>query len=337
MNLYAGLDIHTEKLYGTVVDKQGETIAQRSLPYTKEAIRSFFAGMPSSKLKIAIEACGIWRGAYKLLTELGYDVVLASPLKTHQIACKKKTDKVDSRILADLLRTGYLPEVYIPSEDVLKLRDIARHRARLVRIRSMLQCKVKAYLNRDGIKFKRGWSRESLEYLKKLDPKIANFVSIIEAASEEIKQVTKEINSISSNRYLTSLLQTTPGIGKFSSLMILGEIGDVKRFSNPKSLVSYAGLCPGIYQSANKSYDVRNKACNKWLKWIITECSGRAVMLHHRYMRHYHRVKHRKGFKTANMSFTDCIIVALMKQNGIGKVMTFDEGFKKIKGISTIQ
>jgi len=145
MNLYAGLDIHTEKLYGTVLDEQGETIVQGSLNHTKEAVQSFFAGMPSSKLKIAIEACGIWRGAYKLLTELGYEVVLASPLKTHQIACKKKTDKVDSRILADLLRTGYLPEVYIPSEDVLKLRDIARHRARLVRIRTMLQCKVKAY------------------------------------------------------------------------------------------------------------------------------------------------------------------------------------------------
>ncbi|MCD5409572.1 MAG: hypothetical protein LRZ87_02255 [Methanocellales archaeon] len=86
MKEYAGLDIHTEKLYGTVLDKRGDIVVRGSLPYTKAAIQSFFA--------------------------------------------EKKTDKVDSRILADLLRTGYLPEVYIPSEDVLKLRDIAR----LVRI-----------------------------------------------------------------------------------------------------------------------------------------------------------------------------------------------------------
>lgn len=322
MNLYAGLDIHTEKLYGTVLDEQGKTIAQGSLNYTERAIQSFFAGIPSSKLKIAIEACGIWRGVYKLLTELGYNVVLASPLKTHQIACKKKTDKVDSRILADLLRTGYLPEVYIPSEDVLRLRDIARHRARLVRIRSMLQCKVKAYLNRDGIKFRRGWSRESLEHLKKLDPKIANFVSIIEAASEEIKQVTREINSIAGNMHLTNMLQTVPGIGKFSSLMILGEIGDIKRFSNPKSLISYAGLCPGIYQSGSKSHDVANRACNKWLKWIITECSGRAVMLDSRYMRHYYRVKKRKGFKTARRS------VARKMLTDVWHMLTKEEPFK---------
>jgi len=102
--------------------------------------------------------------------------------------------------------------------------------------------------------------------------------------------------------HLTNLLQTIPGIGKFSSLMILGEIGDIKRFPNPKSLVSYAGLCPGIYQSGNKSHDVANRACNKWLKWIITECSGRAIMLDSRYMKHYYRVKKRKGFKTARRS-----------------------------------
>jgi transposase len=321
-DLFGGLDIHTEKLYGTVLDERGDTVVRGSLPYTKKAIQSFFAGMPSSKLRIAIEACGIWRGAYKLLTELGYEVVLASPLKTHQIACKKKTDKVDSRVLADLLRTGYLPEVYIPSEDVLKLRDIARHRARLVRVRSMLQCKVKAYLLRDGIKFKRGWSRESLEYLKNFDSKIANFVSIIEATNEEIKQVTREINSIAGNMYLTNLLQTSPGIGKFSSLMILGEIGDIKRFSNPKSLVSYAGLCPGIYQSGSKSYDVRSRACNKWLKWIITECSGRAVMLDNRYMKHYYRVKKRKGFKVARRS------VARKMLTDVWHMLTKEEPFR---------
>jgi transposase len=53
------------------------------------------------------------------------------------------------------------------------------------------------------------------------------------------------------------------GIGKFSSLMILGEISDIKRFSNPKSLVSYAGLCPEIYQPGSRGHDVANRACNK--------------------------------------------------------------------------
>jgi len=321
--IYVGLDIHTNGFYGTIMDKQGEIIAEGKINYTKEAVQNFFAGISSSKIRVAIEACGIWRGVYRLLTELGYEVVLASPLKTHQIAARKKTDKVDSKILADLLRTGYLPEVYIPSEDVMKLRDIARHRARLVRIRSMLQCKIKAYLNRDGMKFTGGWSKESLAYLKKLDSRIANFVIIIETINEQIKEVTREVNNIARNRYLTKLLQTVPGIGNFSSLMILGEIGDVKRFDHPKSMVSYAGLCPGIYQSGDKSHDVVNRACNKWLKWIISECSGRAALLDNRYMKHYYRVKQRKGFKVARRS------VARKMLTDIWYILTNEEPFRE--------
>ena len=322
-DIYIGLDIHTDGFYGTMMDTQGKVIAEGRSNYNKEAVQNFFAGISSARMKIAIEACGIWRGVYKLLTEIGYEVVLANPLKTHQIAAKKKTDKVDSRILADLLRTGYLPEVYIPSEDVTKLRDIARHRARLVRVRSLLQCKIKAYLSRDGIKHPGGWSKESLEFLKNLDRRIANFVRIIGTINEEIKEVTREINEIARNRYLTKLLQTVPGIGEFSSLMILGEIGDIKRFDNPKSLVSYAGLCPGIYQSGNKSHDVINRACNKWLKWIVTECSGRAAMLDNRYMKHFYRVKRRKGFKVARRSVTRKMLT------DIWYILTNEEPFKE--------
>jgi len=177
--MFVGLDVHAEELYGTILDRQGEIVVQGGIPNRKEAIQGFFGGIPSSKLTVAIEACGMWRGTYNLLRDLGYETVLANPLKVHQIACKKKTDKVDSRILADLLRTGYLPEVYIPSEDVLRLRDLARHRASLVRIRASLKCRIKSYLLRDGVKYKMGWSKKSLEYLKGLDPKIANFVRII--------------------------------------------------------------------------------------------------------------------------------------------------------------
>ena len=249
--LYAGLDVHRDSLYGTILDRQGGVVAQGGFPSRKEALQCFFAGIPSSGLRVAIEACGFWRAAYKMLAALGYEVVLSNPVKTHQIACRKKTDKVDSRILADLLRTDYLPEVYIPSEDVIRLRDIARHRARLVRIRSSLQCKIKAYLQRDGVPFNGGWSKKNLELLKSMDPRIANFVRLIEAANEEIKLVTREINTIAMNKRLSVLLQTAPGIGKIASLMILGEIGDIRRFEEPKSVV--------------------NKACNKWLKWIVSQ------------------------------------------------------------------
>jgi transposase len=81
--------------------------------------------------------------------------------------------------------------------------------------------------------------------------------------------------------------------------MILAEIGDIKRFKTPKALVSYSGLCPGIYQSGSTERNIRNNAVNKWLKWIIYECSGRATMLDTTFQKCYHRVKKRKDFQTA--------------------------------------
>jgi transposase len=107
--LYAGLDIHKEKFAGCIMEKDGNIIREHTFPSSKKALEQFLSNIPSSEITIAIEACGLWRGAHRLLTDMGYSVKLANPKKTHDIACQKKTDKVDARILADLLRTHYLP------------------------------------------------------------------------------------------------------------------------------------------------------------------------------------------------------------------------------------
>lgn len=300
--IYVGIDIHKRELTGTAMDKDGEILFYGNFPCTAAAAQSFLSGVPASTATIAIEACGLWRGVYTMLTGLGYHVVLTDPGKIHRIAGAKKTDKIDSKTLADLLRTGYLPELYIPSEDVLRLRDLARHRVRLVRIRKIPQCMIKGQLNRDGIEYEKGWNKRNLAYFKNISPHIANFVEIIEVLNQQITYIDGQIRKVAHNKPLAVLLQTVPGIAEFSSLMILGEIGDVNRFKTPKHLISYAGLCPGIHQSGAKSHPVQNKACNKWLKWIMYECSGIATRMDTKYMKHYYKVKKRKGYQTARRS-----------------------------------
>lgn len=299
---FVGFDIHKSTFYGTIMDKHGGIIAEGNVKYSNEGIQNFLGFMPSTKYKIAIEACGLSRGVQKLLEDLGYDVVQANPLKTNRIAGDKKTDKVDSKTLADLLRTGYLPLVYVPSDEINKIRDIARHRTRLVRMRAGNKVRIKSYLHRDGKKFPGGWTKETLARLKEMDPMIKDYVEIIEILDIQIKQMEKEIQSIARNNYNMVLLQTIPGIGAISAFLIFGEIGDIRRFDNPKSLVNYAGLCPGVYQTGNTNYDVINRANNKWLKWILTECAGRAAMFDNRYLTHYAKVNKRKGWKIARRS-----------------------------------
>jgi transposase len=318
-----GLDIHEIDFYGNIMTKQGQEITEGPVKYSEPGIQNFLGFLPSTEIIIAIEACGISRAVYKLLTNMGYEVVVANPKKTHEIACNKKTDKVDARTLANLLRTGYLPTIYMPDDDVLKLRDIARHRVRLVRTRTRLKLMIRSHLVSIGKDPPGNWNKKTIEELKEIDPMIANFIEIIKTTNEQIREVEYKIKRTAHNKYLVKLLMTIPGIGEFSAILILGEIGDIKRFDNPKSLVNYSGLCPGVSQSGKKSRDTINNENNKWLKWIMTECGGRAAMLNKIYMKHYMKVKKRKGFKVARRS------VARKMLTDIWHILTKEEPFNK--------
>src|SRR4030042_6241688 len=95
--LYGGIDIHKEKLAGCIMDGDGNITREHTFPSSKKAVERFLCGIPSSGITIAIEACGMWRGIHKILTELGYPVKLANPKKTHDIAGRKKMDKIDAK------------------------------------------------------------------------------------------------------------------------------------------------------------------------------------------------------------------------------------------------
>ncbi len=314
--VYAGVDIHKEKYVGCIIDKEGKVLLEKTFPPTKEGVQSFLC-LPVST--IAIEACGMWRAAMHLFREHGCEVKLTSPKKTHDIAAKKKTDKVDAKTLANLLRTGYLPEVYIPSDEILKLRDIARHKANLTRQKTQIKCKVKSHLLMRGIPYtKRIWTKPQLAKLREMDDlNLNNWLRLYDTLVVEEKEVLSRIGNISRNKKLTQLLMTMPGIGQYSALLILAEIADIKRFKTAKELVMYAGFCPGIFQTGNTERSVGNQAVNKWLKWIVSECSGRAAIMQNRFQFHYAKIKQRKGFKVARRSIARKMITIIwhMLQN----------------------
>ena len=298
--LYGGIDTHKENFVGYIMDEEGRLVREHSFPATKEAVEKFTTGIPNSQMTIAIEACGIWRGAYNIFRELGYEVKLASPKKVHDIVGSKKMDKEDAKALANLLRTNYVPEVYILDDDVLRLRDLARHKANLTRLRVKVQVKIKGYLLREGVKYgKNIWTKKALSELSEKDLNVKNRITVYWCLKGEEKEVMNRIRKMAKNMKKATLLMTMSGTGEYSAILILGEIGDIKRFKTPKELVSYAGLCPGIYQSGNTERTERNQAVNKWLKWILYECSGRASMLDPRFQSYYYKVQKKKGFKTA--------------------------------------
>ena len=298
--LYGGLDIHKESITGCVLDEQGMLVREHTFPPTKKAVESFTAGLSNADTIFAMEACGLWQGAYKMFSDLGFTVKLANPKKTHDIASNKKTDKVDARILADLLRTRYLPEVWIPTDEIIELRDITRYKSRLTRTRVQIQNKIKSILLMKGIAYRKTiWNESSLKKLEKQDPQLKSYIHLYRVYKKEEEQMKRRIEKIARNKKLPSLLLTMKGVGPLSALIIYAEIGDIHRFASPKELISYAGLCPGIYQSGERMKTKKNTMVNNWLKWILYECSGIAIKLDPRFTQYFNKMKQKKNYQTA--------------------------------------
>lgn len=301
---YIGLDTHRETIHGTAIDKNGEVIYSDKFPNTKEGLQNFMKDFPSWSSVIAVEACNFWRGCHKILSEMGYKVKLANPVKCHQIANEKKTDKIDSKILADLLRVKYLPEVYIPTEEINALRDLTRHKIHFTRFKVKIQNKIKSCLSRNGLSYEDDlWNKEGQQWLKELkNYEVNSFVGLYKTIVKEEKTIKDKIEKIAAMKEETALLETTPGIGYFGAALIYAEIGDIKRFPTVKHLHAYAGVVPGIYQSGKKTRMPSRKSVNYWLKWIVMQCAGRLTLKNTKASKlrnYYFKVKNKKGWKTA--------------------------------------
>jgi len=95
--------------------------------------------------------------------------VLAHPFKTKAIASARiKSDSVDARILAHLLRADLIPESYVPSKE---MRSLVRHRLSIVKVRTMVKNKIHAIIiDRNGLKheFSDLFGKAGISWLKGL-------------------------------------------------------------------------------------------------------------------------------------------------------------------------
>ena len=299
--LYVGIDLHKEKVYGVVIDEKGNVIKEGKFSNTKEGFQKFLKGIKNAIM--AIESTGFTFPAYDFLEGNGYEVKVAHPLKTRAIAdAKIKTDKIDAKILANLLRGDLLPTSYIPKKDMREIKEMVRHRAYMVRFRTSLKNKIHNELAKRWIKENGNiFTKKGIEWLRSLGIESVNrYLDVMEILNEKIKEISLEIKEIAKENEDVKLLMTIPGINYYSAMLILAEIGDVKRFSNSHKLSAYAGLVPSTHQSGNERYYGHIiKQGSEWLRWILIQC----VHIHIKYDTHltrfYKRIAARRGKKIA--------------------------------------
>ena len=310
MNYY-GIDIHKKYSVYTAVDQQGQIVGHGRINNEPEEFREVMEQSKNGS-KAVIEATCNWYYIHDILEDLVGEVVVAHPLRTKAIASARiKTDKIDSATLAQLLRTDLIPQAYIPPREIRELRELLRYRASLVRIRTKVKNKVHAILIKNGIQhpYSDLFGKKGREWLNTLELRpvyrqaIDGYLRLLGFVDNEILPVSQQIDRMAKSEPSAIILETVPGIGHYTALLVLSEIGDIRRFPSARHLISYAGLNPSVHSSGGITrYGRITKQGSSWLRWILVEAASIAARHSDRLSRFHRRIARKHGAKTANVA-----------------------------------
>jgi transposase len=255
-----GLDQHRAQITAEWLDTDtGEVSRARVMPADRAGLRRFLSRFAGLRLEVALEATTGWRFVVEELAAVGAQAHLAEPAETSALKGNKKrakTDRADARQLRELLMTGRLPESYIAPDHLLDLRARVRLRHSLVDQRGEWQQRIHAVLYHHGYPQKDGLLRTAnrawLERLA-LPPtarqQISVGLAVIDALDAQEAPITAELRRYARRQPGCKALMTLYGVGELTSVAILAELGDPRRFSSSRQAVRYAGLDVTVHQS----------------------------------------------------------------------------------------
>jgi len=211
--------------------------------------------------------------------------------------------------LAQLLRADLLPEAWIAPPEVRRLRSLLRHRAQPVRLRTLLRNRIHAVLADYGHDRQGGcWSGPGRAWLAALPlPAISREIidddlAMIDALQVPIDRLDWEIHQRARSDPRVKVLTQLPGVGPFTALVLLAEIGDVTRFGSARKLASWAGLTPTVRGSDRTvRHGHISKQGSAWVRWILCEAAQTAKK-HPDFAASHAAIARRRGKKIANIA-----------------------------------
>ncbi len=304
--IYVGIDAHKKFLQIAAVDEKGKLLLNERVINEHRYVKEFFAQFPRDKTKCVVESSSVWQGLFRYIRDdLGFDIILSNPYQTKAIASsKKKTDKADAKILADLLRGDYVTECYVADLYTMESRELVRYRNSLVQHKTDFKNLIHAITLQKGIKiigtpFTRGYTKQ-LETIG--DRRILGYLNLINSINDEITRTNFEIKRRVEESKSAQLLKTIPGIGDYIALTISSEIGDISRFNDADKLCMYAGIVPAVYNSGEKKIKGRiTKRGSGIMRWVLVEAI-RVHVVHAKdshITKFYNKLAKKKGKKKA--------------------------------------
>jgi transposase len=315
MEQFIGCDAHKKFSVFVAVNEKGQAGEAFRVVHDRQLYREFLARLPAGST-IAVEASGCYNWLIDEMERLGHRPKLCNPLEAkRRMGLTHKTDKLDARGLAILLRNGTLPEVWIPPVELRDQRELLRLRIFLVRLRTRVKNRIHGTLARHNVQVP-GADLFGVEARLQLGARLPELpVHSREAVEQElatldfletqIESAEQRLEVIMKVSVEADLLKTLPCVGKILSMVLMLEIGKVDRFPTAAHLASYAGLVPRVHSSGGHTR--MGQVCgnvNRILKWAFVETSNLIVINQRRLagthaVRLYQRIRRAKNHQKA--------------------------------------
>jgi transposase len=322
------MDLSRKRLDICVEDEVGSRLEEGAFPPDRDGLVQLVRHVARSHghqpVLGVIESMNGARFVHDTLEQLGWSVEVADALKVKglaPLACK--TDRIDARVLAELSRRDLVPAIWLPDPQTRGARELARWRLHLVRHRSALKSRIHASLLAFGhpcpvsdlfgtagltllgrLSFPEPWASD-----------VRAALSLIDVLDAEIVGLEEQIHRAVRDDPGARLLMSVPGVGFVLAHTIMGEIGDISRFSSAKKLCGYTGLCPRVYQSGGTDHrGSLAKNGPKYLRWALIEAATHAArhpLYKDRYERTARRLGRQRGKKVARVELARLLAEAI--------------------------
>ncbi len=311
MSVYVGIDVHRKRSQVAVVSEDGTVQLNKNVVNGSEPMLRLIGDLPSGT-PVAFEAAFGWGWLVQLLEDYGFEPHMVHPLRCKAIASARlKNDKVDAAILAQLLRADLLPEAWIAPPKVRQLRALLRHRASLVRVGTQQRNRIHAVAADHGYDRSASyWTGPGRGWLAELDLPpasreiVTDCLAVIDGLAPIIDRIDGELHQHAKADPRVTVLRTLPGVGEFTALVMVAEIGDITRFGSARKLASWAGLTPTVRGSDLKvRHGNISKQGSAWLRWVMNQAAQTAKRSPD-FAATYSSIARRRGKKIATIAIS---------------------------------
>ena len=323
---YIGCDFHPSFQQIAMLDKETGEMVERRLLHTEEA-RAFYAGLQGPVL-VGVESSGNMHWFENLLAGCHHEMWIGDAAAiARQEGRKQKHDRRSAALILKLMVENRFPRIWVPTVAERDLRQLLIHRQHLVRMRARLKNQLQHIaLNQGWQKKHKLWSKAGLELLRKLklEPwtqvRRDTLLELLQELDEKIRPLDQAVSQEAEQREAARRLATHPGVGPVISLATVLTMGNVERFADSRSWVSYLGLNPSEASSGQRRrLGSISKQGNPFLRYLLVEGAAIAVRGDKDLARMYARLKAKKHHGVAKVAVARKLAVRLYWMARTGK------------------